>query len=197
MIREKDILIWEAAKPFLDIRNNDEHTLYAYALGQQLIKLEDQANPDIILPSIILHDTGWKKIPQDKILQAFGPDRKYPELQRQHEVEGVKIATNILKQLNYNQDNIQQIVAIIDGHDTNKEERSINDGIMKDADKLWRFTAHGIPLISAWFQISKEAFYKILEEFVRPQLFRDESRMLADSLLSIAKTEEEIVSLLT
>ena len=70
MIREKDIAIWNAAKPFLDVRMNDEHTLHSYVIGQQLANIEPNADPDIILPAIILHDTGWKKIPQDKILQV-------------------------------------------------------------------------------------------------------------------------------
>ncbi|MEZ5021846.1 MAG: HD domain-containing protein [Chitinophagales bacterium] len=192
MFREKDIAIWEAARPYLDVRNNDEHTLHVYALGQKLIEIEPKANADIILPSILLHDTGWKMIPQDKVLQAFGPNRKYPELQRQHELESVKIAENILTKLNYPEADIQQINAIIDGHDTSAEQRSINDGIMKDSDKLWRYTPHGIGIISSWFGIDNEGVIEILINFVRPTLLRDDSRFLADSLISIAKLKENI-----
>ncbi|MCB0503096.1 MAG: HD domain-containing protein [Bacteroidetes bacterium] len=191
-MREKDIAIWKAAKPYLDVRNNDEHTLHVYTLGQQLIEQEPEANADIILPSILLHDTGWKMIPQDKVLQAFGPNRKYPELQRQHELESVKIATGILENLGYSSNDIQQINAIIDGHDTTAEQRSINDGIMKDADKLWRYTPHGICIIAEWFGIDNMAVIDILVNFVRPQLLRKDSGHLADSLIRIARLKENM-----
>ena len=192
MFREKDIAIWAAAKPYLDVRNNDEHTLHVYTLGRQLIEQEPEANADIILPSILLHDTGWKMIPQDKVLQAFGPNRKYPELQRQHELESVKIATGILENLGYSSNDIQQINAIIDGHDTTAEQRSINDGIMKDADKLWRYTPHGISIIAEWFGINNMAVIDILVNFVRPQLLRKDSGYLADSLIRIARLKENM-----
>lgn len=192
MIRQQDIAIWEAAKPYLDVRQNDEHTFIAYQIAKQLLANDVKGNPDVVLPAIILHDTGWKKIPQDKIMQAFGPDRKFPELQRQHEIEGVIIAKEILEAQNFSAAHIESITNIIDGHDTNKEERSIDDGIMKDADKLWRFTSHGISLIPKWFQISDEAFFTMLEEFVKPQLLRADSKVIADTLLGVAEGKHHL-----
>lgn len=193
MIRTKDIAIWEAAKPFLDVRNNDEHTLYSYTIGQQLLNFDTDANPDIVLPAIILHDTGWKMIPKDKVLQAFGPNRKYPELQRQHELESVQIATKVLNELgNFTEDEIKQINDIIDGHDTRKEALSINDSIMKDSDKLWRYTPHGIQTIARWFNIDNLAVLDILENFVLPDVIRNESKLIANNFLNVAKMKEKI-----
>ncbi len=146
-MREQDLAIWNRAKQHLNVRNNDEHTLFSYLLAEILLENNAEANADIVLPAILLHDTGWSKIPKDKILHAFGPNNKYPELTRQHELESVEIAKTILTELNFEQENIEQIIAIIDGHDTTKNARSLNDAIHKDADKLWRYTPYGNRII--------------------------------------------------
>ena len=198
MLRDQDIAIWEKALPYLDVRSNDVHTLHSYVMVQQLLKCYPEGNPEVVLPAMLLHDTGWKKIPLDKILQSFGPNNKYPELQRQHELEGVIIAEEILWELNFDQSTIKEITDIIDGHDTNKEARSLNDTIVKDSDKLWRYTAHGIQTIQGWFTISKGEVLDILENFVLPTFHTKQAEIIADTLLQTARmevavTEKEIL----
>ena len=34
LLREQDLAMWNAARPYLDVRNNDEHTLVAYGLAK-------------------------------------------------------------------------------------------------------------------------------------------------------------------
>jgi len=189
MLRKKDIAIWEKALPYLDVRSNDVHTLHSYVMVQQLLKCYPDGNAAVVLPAILLHDTGWKKIPLDKILQSFGPKNKYPELQRQHEIEGVMIAQEILQTLEYDKHIIKEITDIIDGHDTNKEARSLNDIIVKDSDKLWRYTAHGIQTIQDWFKISKAEVLDILENFVLPSFHTEQGKIIADALLQTARME--------
>ena len=192
MFRKKDLAIWEKAKPFLDVRSNDVHTLHSYIMVQELLKCYPEAEADIVLPAMILHDTGWKKIPKDKILQSIGPNNKYPELQRQHEIESVLIAQTILKELEFQKERIQQITAIIDGHDTTSEARSINDAILKESDKLWRYTTHGIHTIGTWFGISKGEVLDILEDFVLPKFLTEHGRVIASSRLQTARMEVAI-----
>ena len=43
------------------------------------------------------------------------------------------------------------MIEIIDGHDTRKHALSLEDALMKDADKLWRFSRHGVATIGGWF----------------------------------------------
>lgn len=193
MLREKDIVIWEKALPYLDVRSNDVHTLHSYVMVQQLLKCYPEGNPEVVLPAMLLHDTGWKKIPLDKILQSFGPKNKYPELQRQHELEGVIIAEKILQELGFDKKIIKQITGIIDGHDTNKPARSLNDIIVKDSDKLWRYTAHGIQTIQAWFDISKGEVLDILENFVLPTFLSEQGEIIASALLQTARMEVAII----
>ncbi len=192
MIRDKDIEIWHAAKPFLDVRSNDEHTLYSYALLQKLLEVMPEGNADVVLPAILLHDTGWKMIPLDKILHAFGPNNKYPELTRQHELEGVAIAQNILRGLNFDPVLIKKTTDIIDGHDTTKHARSIDDTLLKEADKLWRYTPHGISTIQGWFQIPISEVLDILENFVLPTFLTDFGRNMGKIFLATERTNLDL-----
>src|ERR1700761_1169160 len=94
-----DVAIWLRAKPWLDVRSNDEHTLISYRLAQALLRHHPEADSRIVLPSVLLHDVGWKMFPEKKLALAVGPNAKYPELQRAHEIEGARIAGDILAAL--------------------------------------------------------------------------------------------------
>lgn len=186
-MRSQDKSIWDIAKQHLNVRNNDEHTLFSYLLAQKILENYPEANPEIILPAILLHDTGWSRIPKDKILHAFGPKNKYPELTRQHEIESVAIAQDELPKLGFDHQQIENILALIDGHDTTKNARSLNDAIHKDADKLWRYTPHGNKIIGEWFEIEQNEVLEILENFVLPTFLTDFGVKQATLLLETAK----------
>ena len=186
-MRSQDQTIWEVAKNHLNVRNNDEHTLFSYLLAQKLLENYPKGSPDIVLPAILLHDTGWSRIPKDKILHAFGPNNKYPELTRQHELESVAITQKELPELGLDNQQIEKIIALIDGHDTTKNARSLDDSIHKDADKLWRYTPHGNQIIGEWFEIEQAEVLEILENFVLPTFLTDFGQKQAKIFLETAK----------
>lgn len=130
--------IWELAEPYLDTRDNTIHTRISVRLAYQLLDREG-GDPAIVIPAIILHDVGWKAIPENLHLAAFGPKATSPELNRVHEVEGVRIAKEILEQVQYDHRRIEEILEIIDGHDSREEPLSLNDKLVKDADRLSRY----------------------------------------------------------
>ncbi|MFN8457106.1 MAG: HD domain-containing protein [Anaerolineae bacterium] len=92
----------------------------------------------------MLHDIGWKMVPEEKQRNAFGPQATDKAANRLHEVEGVRIAGEILAGLEYDSAKTEEILTIIDGHDSRLEALSLNDNLVKDADKLWRFTPTGV-----------------------------------------------------
>jgi hypothetical protein len=49
------------------------------------------------------------------------------------------IAREVLPPLGCGARFIEDVVAIIDGHDTRREARSLEDALVRDADRLWRF----------------------------------------------------------
>jgi HD superfamily phosphodiesterase len=148
--------IWDLARPYLDTRKNDVHTEMSADLARQLLAQEG-GDEDIVMPAIILHDTGWKKVPEDIQSKAFGPKATLPEWNRVHEVEGARIAGDILRKVDYPEEKILEIQEIIKGHDSRKEALSLNDSIVKDADKLWRYSQIA-------FQVNGDRFGLNLEE---------------------------------
>ena len=55
---------------------------------------------------------------------------------------------------------------IIDGHDTRDRPHNLNDRIVRDADKLWRFEVTGISVACDWFGQTPHAYADRLEEQV-------------------------------
>ena len=150
------VKIRQLSKPFLDTRQNDVHTAISTKLAFDLLEQEG-GDEDIVVPAIILHDTGWKRVPSKLHLKAFGPQATEPRLNRLHEVEGVKIAQEILQKIRYDALKTVRILEIIDGHDSRTTPVSLNDMIVKDADKLWRYSSSG-------FYIDIERFGESFEE---------------------------------
>ncbi len=156
LLRPQDVVLWAAAKPYLDVRNNDEHTLVAYGVAKALLAQLPEANPDVVLPAILLHDVGWKRIPPDLLLAAIGKNPTRRDLVFEHEKQGVEIARPILER--HGLAHINEILSIIDGHDTTNEARSLNDAVVKDADKGWRTTPHGMRIIRGWYDWSLDEY---------------------------------------
>ena len=117
-LRPQDRDVWRRAAPFLAVRNNDSHTLYAYGLARALLASMPDADPDVVLPAILLHDTGWSTVDDDLILEAIAPGGGRPDLVLQHEKEGARIATEVLSSLGRDEDLVRRVVEIIDGHDS-------------------------------------------------------------------------------
>jgi len=183
-LREEDLPVWLAARPWLDVRCNDEHTLISYRLGRALLRIYRDVDASVVLPTILMHDVGWKKFPPEQLAQAVGPNPRYPGLQRAHEIEGVKIAREALDRLAIPRPVTDRILAIIDGHDTRKTAMSREDAVMKDADKLWRFTAHGIATIGGWFDTPAKETVAMLESFVLPSMLTDAGKAMAEALIA-------------
>jgi hypothetical protein len=135
--------IYRLAGPYLDTRDNDLHTRIAYSFALKLLEAEG-GDEKIVIPAVLLHDVGWKTVPEELQLKAFGPGRNDLEINRIHEVEGAKIARELLQQAGYDPELVDQIVEIILEHDSRHEAISLNDALVKDSDKLWRFSREAI-----------------------------------------------------
>jgi HD superfamily phosphodiesterase len=170
--------LWKAALPYLDTRSNTVHTAISLAFARRLLDAEggDEA---VVLPAIILHDVGWKTIPEALLLTAFGPGAFDAQLNRQHELEGARIAGDILRRLGGGKKLIAAVSEIIEGHDSRCEALSNEDMLVKDADRLWRYTRTGLSIDIERFRESREAGLKRLETNRAAWLFTPTARRLA------------------
>jgi hypothetical protein len=183
--------LWAQAQPYLQTRSNDRHTLYAYQFARQLVSIYPTANPDVVLPAILLHDVGWSTVPADKVLLSFGPNLRYPELRRQHEIEGACMAREILMRCRYDTALIDEITALIDGHDTRKEALSLNDAILRDADKLWAYTPFGMDVVSEWFDYSTLQYLDMLTQWLNTRFYTEAGGFMARGLLAALLASNE------
>jgi HD superfamily phosphodiesterase len=185
-LADDHVAIWDRATPFLTNRDNDIHTIYAYGLARALLDTNEEANPDVVLPAILLHDTGWSQVAMPEIMRALAPGAREPETIRKHEIEGARIAREVLDDLGYPKDDIDEIVEIIDGHDTRLRALSLNDALVKDADKLWRITPRGIDTVMDWFGLSRSDAHRMCASRVHGYLFTEAARIMARSLSAVA-----------
>jgi len=157
--------IFEKAKPFLRTRKNLIHTRIALRYALELLKSE-KGDEATVIPAIILHDVGWSVVPEHLHLSAFGPNPTNPKLGKLHEVEGAKIAKTILEKFNYPPEKVEEIFKIIRGHDSRKRPLSWNDRIVKDSDKLWRYSRKGMEIDLSRFRIPRKEYLVFLEDII-------------------------------
>lgn len=170
--------LYNKAAHLLKTRNNTLHTRFCYHCALNLLEAEG-GDPQIVLPAILLHDVGYSQLPEKEIRNAFGPTIKNPELQRLHELESVRLAGKMLREIDYPADMILSVEAIIDGHDTRDTAHDLNDMIVKDADKLWRYSYEGFYLNYQWFELTPQAYMDRLTSKIPVWFFLKTSKRLA------------------
>ena len=191
-LTERDAAIWELAKDYLKTRDNDAHCLYAYGIANALLSQIPEAQENIVLPAILIHDIGWSTVDERENLEAIAPDRdgSRNHLVIQHEKEGAKIARGILTQVGLPAADIDEICAIIDGHDTRLEPISVNDACVKDADKIWRVSPHGRRVVNDWFGLTDDESLRLCAYRAYNELFTDAGRAMSRVLVSLACIEQ-------
>jgi len=151
--------VWRAALPYLRARKNDVHVPLSYGYAEELLARHPSADRDVVLLGILLHDVGWAIVDQEAILrEGFGPGMMESDVRIAHEKEGARLAREILERLGYPADTVEHVVAIVDGHDTRRHAISPEDELVKDADKLWRFTVTGVCVSSEWFGMTPDVY---------------------------------------
>jgi hypothetical protein len=156
--------VWREAETYMRARKNDVHIPLSFAFARTLLTLYPQADEDIVSLAILLHDIGWWTIDMTDIIEkGFGPDMMQSEVRFLHEREGVRLSREVLQKTGWPEDVIAAVGIIIDGHDTRPTPRSLNDRLVRDADKLWRFTVTGVAVACDWFKLTPHQYADRLE----------------------------------
>ena len=179
--------IFELAQPYLQVRDNERHTRNSLVFGAGLLD-NYGAQRSVVVPALILHDVGWSRLTKEMISRGWGP---HPDagLLALHEKEGAKIASHILEEIGYDPAMTREITAIIDGHDTRTSSLSLNDRVVKDADKLTRY-GDGFWFIVRELSIPEKHLVTRLEQMIDQWFFLDLSRDTARAELSRRRLEE-------
>ena len=145
--------VWRAAEPYLRSRKNDVHIPISFAYAEKLLAVHPEADRDVVLLAIMLHDIGWHAFDMADIVEkGFGPGKMRSDIRVLHEKEGARLAREMLSLTNWPAMLVDAVAAIIDGHDTRVQSRSLEDRLVRDADKLWRYTTTGVSVACDWFR---------------------------------------------
>ena len=145
--------LFDLAEPYLAVRNDMDHARVSHQYALLLLEREggDRA---VVEPAVILHDVGWSALTPDQIKAAYGvrpSGQEADRLNRVHEVEGAAIARRILESVDYDRQLTGKIVAIIERHDSGEKASSLEERLVKDSDRLWRFSETGM-----WQELKKQ-----------------------------------------
>lgn len=181
--------IWKSVVPETRSRSNDIHLPISLAYAERLCQAYPQANALLVRISILLHDTGWGRVDEERILaEGFSGDWRKAEIRFEHERQGCAIAQEVLPPLGYEDDFVDAVVTIIDGHDTRKEAKSLEDALVRDADRLWRFDHAGIALASGWFRMDPATYCDRLAAEIVPELLT--AAAIAMATADLARSNE-------
>jgi HD superfamily phosphodiesterase len=178
--------IYVLAEPYWQTRSNEIHVPESHRLAQKLLEALPEADPAIVRPAILLHDIGYSAVPEatHHAGLAGAPDGWDPDVTRRHEIEGARLAGEILARVGYDPELTARILEIVDGHDSRPEALSLEDAIVKDADKLWRYTESGVRTTHSWVGRTPEAFMDFLELKVDGWFITAAGRELARATLA-------------
>jgi hypothetical protein len=173
--------LWTAAAPYLRARKNDVHIPLSYGFAETLLSEFPEAEPDVVLPAILLHDCGWAVV--DHQVEQVGPEMHHSDMRRAHEIEGSRIARELL-----DGEHVEEIATIIDGHDSRLHALSVNDSLVKDADKLWRYTTAGVAVGCVWFGMTPAEYADWVSSELENVIFTDVAKAIArDAMVTTRK----------
>ena len=175
--------IRELAQPYQDKRDDAGHAETSLKYALKLVDIE-KGDEDVVIPAIILHDVGWSQLPEKRRMMVFDPGAKEEdrrEVVYEHQIEGIKLALKILREVNYPPELTDEILDIISQHDTRKGFISKNEGIVRDADKLWRTSKEGFTASEARAKKREAQRFKLLEEGLNKTdyLYSETARQMA------------------
>lgn len=177
--------IWARVVPETRARSNDIHLPISLAYAERLCAVHPEADALLVRVTILLHDTGWGRVDEERILsEGFSGDWRKADIRYEHERQGCLIAEEVLPELGYDDAFVARVTAIIDGHDTRPEPRSLEDALVRDADRLWRFDHTGIALAHGWFKLTPSAYMDRLEAEIIPELQTTAARRMAEADLA-------------
>ncbi len=156
--------ILEKAIPYYEEgREGDvEHVNWLFETVPKFI--DDSIDLDILMPVVLLHDVGYSKVPK-------GSNPYNLDIRKLHSEEGAKIAENILKELDYSTEKIEEIKSLILKHDNWAFGDSFEDEpilrVFNNFDFMWMASEKGFDIVRRIMKQEKEKFYEQIKEFQR------------------------------
>ncbi|MDR7330074.1 HD domain-containing protein [Corynebacterium guangdongense] len=174
--------LWRSIVPETRTRANDLHLPMVVAYAERLCAAYPQADRELVLVAVALHDTGWAHVDESRIIsEGFSGDWRKANIRYEHEAEGVNVARRVLPGLGYDEEFVEKVCEIIDGHDTRPVAYSLEDALVRDCDRLWRFDRAGIAMSTSWFGMPASDYVDRLAREIIPELITDAAHRIAEA----------------
>lgn len=196
-LTDQELAVWDAAFQYQDVRNDKGHIEHVVYFALALLEhWQEEVDRSVAMAGAILHDIGWGLLPKEEVAlftpvsdpAAFQRNESY--LRKRHQDLGAIKAREILSQLrgnsSYSADQLNHVVEIVQGHDTRQGFYSSEDGLARDADKMWRFTLRCFEV----YKPGRDAIATLLVQIDKPGfLYSDIARHIARAELE--QTEQK------
>ncbi len=146
ILNKKELELWNYAVHYQDCRNDPGHAEISTLLGIRLLEFLPGIR-EVVVPSIIFHDTGWYGNDPDawkKLAEANKDNLKAldsEELRRPHQNTGIMVMGRGFQQVGYPDEKYHfECAYTVGDHDTRKLPTTESGRIMRIADLLWRVT---------------------------------------------------------
>lgn len=124
---------------------------------------ESEADFDILMPLVILHDIGYCKVDHTDPINL--------DIRRAHMREGAKIAKEILQEVHYPKENAKEIVRLVAKHDNWAFGESFEDEpvlqIFSNFDFLWMLSEKGFDIVRTFTKQTPKEFIEQIKEYQR------------------------------
>ncbi|MFT4312911.1 MAG: HD domain-containing protein [Candidatus Woesearchaeota archaeon] len=185
--------LWKLSADRQDLRNDYGHAKVVTKFAEELaIKLN--ADLTIVIPAAILHDTGYFGYSQKTLFDLMSKKldvQTEKRIKHEHMLRGAEFAKTILTQLKYDPLKIKSITHIILFHDSTEKTMSIEEQIVRDADKLWRYSDKGF-----WIDVKRRNskpmnwYTKLLSNLEKKDYFlTTEAKIIAKTQLNLRLEE--------
>jgi HD superfamily phosphodiesterase len=189
---EKYQVVWEMCKEVLQSGRTLD-LVHARVSLDFALRLIDELNgdPEIVIPATILHDIGNTVLEGDDIeKKTIDPGTESAKkvystsIKKMHLIEGRKLAEDVLNKAGYPKEFIGPIVEIVGDHETimglpPDDREDINKLIVSEADKLYRFSSHGMCAMCRVHNIPEEEMLELALRNMDVWLVTDVAKKIA------------------
>ena len=141
-----------ASLPYQDRRDDEGHAASVTALASDMLGTLGNscgtvvADRSTVIAAALLHDIGWSCLTEserERLFENSLPPDEELYLRRRHERLGADLARRLMAECGCPNGLADRVAVLIDGHDTRNVYLSDEDGLLKDADRLWMLTDRG------------------------------------------------------
>lgn len=126
--------IWKEAVKYLQGEIRKDYVVHTEGVvkAMEMLLKKEKGDPDILIPSAMLHDVGWHNVP--KLIQAGKDKKSQREGIRMHIKYAGPNARKILQKIGYPENKIKNIASIVMAHKS--KPKQTEKRLLIDADAL-------------------------------------------------------------